>query len=235
MNILICDDKNDDALELKRMISELYPGYNTDICNSASDTLSYICSGNKPFVCFLDIILPEMDGIALAQEMRKNGYKGHIVFLTVSGDYAIQSYKVKAYSYLLKPTSRSEVSNLLKEFEEAFNKANTRGLPVKTKKMSRFILYKDISHVEVIRRKVFFRLINGEEIIVNSSLSEIAKTLLKTDSRFIQCHGSFLLNMENVSSISGSWIIMNDGAKIPVSKRYSHVKDKILKWMFEED
>ena len=234
MNILICDDISDDANELKSIICEFNPDADVMITNSAAEALSYICSGKMPYVCFLDIILPGMDGISLAEEMRKNGYKGHIVFLTISNDYAVQSYKVKAFSYLLKPTCKSEVSKVLQDLKEALKADNAQGIPIKTKKMSSFILFKDLSHVEVSRHKVYFRLTSGDEIVVNASLSEIASKLLE-DSRFIQCHGSFVVNMDEIKSIYGQWIMMRCGAKIPVSKRFFSAKDKIVKWIFKEE
>ena len=234
MNILICDDKIDDALELKAMISEVYSDANIVISSTASDALSYIGQGRMPNVCFLDIIMPGMDGLSIAEEMRKNGYNGHIVFLTVSRDFAIQSYKVKAFSYLLKPTDKAEVLKVLQQLREEYRAANAQGIPIKTKKITGFVLFKDLSHVEVSSHRVYFRLINGEEIVVNSAFSEIAPKLLE-DSRFVQCHGSFVINMDEIKTISGAVIVMRSGAKIPVSKRFFHVKDKMIKWMFEDD
>ena len=234
MNILICDDKTDDALELKAMINEVYSDANIVISNTTTDALSYIGQGKMPYVCFLDIIMPGMNGISLAEEMRKNGYNGHIVFLTVSSDFAVQSYKVKAFSYLLKPTNKAEVLRVLQELRDEYKAANALGIPIRTKKLTGFVLFKDLSYIEVSSHKVYFRLTNGEEIAVNAAFSEVAPKLLE-DSRFIQCHGSFVINMDEIRTISGQVIVMRSGAKIPVSRRFLHDRDKMIKWMFEED
>ncbi|MCL2139968.1 MAG: LytTR family DNA-binding domain-containing protein [Treponema sp.] len=234
MNILICDDANDDAQELKCIINESHPEINVATCCSAPEALEYISQSKVPFACFLDVLMPGMDGISLAEQLRENGYNGHIVFLTISSDFAVKSYKVKAFSYLIKPAEKSEVLRIIHELKEAFKTADTQGIPIKTRKMAGIVLFQDLSHVEVSSHKVYFRLTNGEEIAVNASLSEIAPKLL-LDSRFIQCHGSFVVNMDEIKTISGQWIMMRCGAKIPVSKRFFSAKEKIVKWIFREE
>ena len=233
MNILICDDNNDDACELKRIINESHPDIDVKVCDSASGTLSYISQGNDPFACFLDVLMQEINGISLAEQLRKNGYNGHIVFLTISSDFAVHSYKVKAFSYLLKPTEKAEVLRVLNELKSSYKAVNVQGIPIKTRKMVSFVRFIDLSHVEVSSHKVYLRLTNGEEISVNSSLSEISSKILM-DNRFIQCHGSYVVNMDEIKSISGQWIMMRCGAKIPISKRFFSAKERIVKWIFKD-
>ena len=123
---------------------------------------------------------------------------------------------------------------MLQELGNEYKAANALGVPIKTKKLTGFVLFKDLSYVEVRSHRVYFRFTNGEEIVVNATFSEVAPRLLE-DSRFIQCHGSFVINMDEIRAISGSVIVMRSGAKIPVSKRFLHDRDKMIKWMFEED
>jgi len=77
MDILICDDVNDAALALKKIIVFSVPDANIAVFNSGEDTLEFIRSGKTPDVCFLDTIMPEMDGITLAARMRREGYSGN--------------------------------------------------------------------------------------------------------------------------------------------------------------
>jgi len=223
MNILICDDADDASLVLKKIIVFSTPNACVRIFKTGQEVLSFIRTGKKPDVCFLDIIMPEMDGITLATQMRESGYDGPIVFLTTENDYAAQSYKVTAYSYLLKPPNEKEVSAILFKLAKDQKAADTESIPLITKSMSRYVLLKDISHIEVIRYKVHFRLVNGEEIIITAIFSEILPKLLH-DRRFAQCHRSFVVNMDDISYIQGSTIVMNRGDKIQISKTYAGIK-----------
>ena len=231
MNILICDDVSDEALQLKKIISLSPIDADIRTFTTAAEVLSFICSGKKPDICFLDIIMPEMDGIVLAEEMRKEGYPGQIVFLTSANDYAAQSYNVAAFAYLLKPPNPKEVIAILYKAEKAGKEMDNLGIQVKTRPVTRLVLHRDISNVEVINHKLYLRLIDGTEVEIWSSVSEIGPKLLG-DNRFAQCHKSFVVNMDYISHIQGNTIIMKSGKKIPISKRYTDFKKRYEKWVF---
>jgi DNA-binding LytR/AlgR family response regulator len=231
VNILICDDVNDMALMLKKLIVFAVPDVSVMTFNSPQAALDFVRSGKQPDACFLDIIMAEMDGVTLADNLRKEGYNGPIIFLTSSNEYAAQSYKVNAFSYLLKPPVKEEVLNILYKLEDFKKSSDTAGLPVKTRNITKLILFRDISHVEVIKHNVHFSLINGEEIIVPGAFSEITPGLL-ADSRLAQCHRSFVVNMDSIAEVQNNTVIMNCGKSIPISKNYSDFKKQYEKRLF---
>ena len=223
MNILICDDVGDEAVQLTKMISLSFPDADIRIFSSAAETLAFFRSGKLPDICFLDIVMPGIDGILLAEKMREEGYGGPIVFLTLSNDFAAQSYRVSAFSYLLKPPNANEVISILRKAEKIHKEGDSTGLQVKTKQVYRFILHREISHIEVKNQKLFIRVIDGKEVEIWSSLSEIMPKLIG-DSRFAQCHKSFVVNMDHISYIQGNTVVMKDGGKIPISRGYADIK-----------
>jgi len=231
MNILICDDLADAAVQLSKIISLSFPDADIRSFNLAGDVLAFIRSGKKPDISFLDIIMPEMDGVLLAEKMREEGYKGPIVFLSSANNYAAQSYKVSAFSYLLKPPKDNEVFDILLKVEKAKKDSDTIGLQVNTKRLTRFILHRDISHVEVVNQKVHFHLIDGSDVEMWSPLSEISPKLL-SDSRFAKCHSAFVVNLDHISYIQGNAIIMKIGRNIPITRKYNDVKKLYEKWSF---
>jgi DNA-binding LytR/AlgR family response regulator len=231
MNILICDDVPDEAMFISRIIALSVPDAGIQVFYTGSQALDFIRSNKTPDLCFLDIIMPGVDGVSLAQKMREAGYKGPIVFLTSSNEFAAQSYKVEAFSYLLKPPNEQEIMAVLHKVETMQNESDTAGIPVRTKPMSRFILFRDISHVEVIDKKVFFRLKDGTETQAWATLSDIAPKLF-ADDRFAQCHRSFVVNMDDVSYIEGRTIVMKCGKKIPMAKNFADFKKQYEKRMF---
>ena len=54
-----------------------------------------------------------MNGIELATEIRLNNEKCKIIFLTSSPEYAVNSYKVNAFYYLIKPLADIERNNFV--------------------------------------------------------------------------------------------------------------------------
>lgn len=71
-------------------------------------------------LAFVDMNMPEMNGLELAMELKKLNPSGEIVFITGFGsfDNAIQAIKVGAYDYLRKPFSISELKLCLNRFQE---------------------------------------------------------------------------------------------------------------------
>lgn len=234
MNILICDDMENEAAELAAVLNKSGFDVAVTVFQNARDVLGYIRSGAAVDVCFLDIIMPDMNGIALAEKLRADGYAGEIVFLTTSNDYAHQAFNVKAFHYLLKPPTKEGIAAVLNDLENARKSADRERLSVKTPGVVRFILFRDVSHVEVIDHTVYIRLINGAEVSVYTKFSEIARQLLK-DRRFVQCHRSYIVNMSDIGTYTDAEITMQGGAKIPISRGYADVKDELLQWMFGGD
>ena len=103
MNILICDDMKNESAILGNLISRSGFEALVKILQNGRETLDYVRSGTEVDVCFLDILMPDMTGVVLADQLRREGFAGEIVFLTASNDYAYQAFRVNAFDYLLKP------------------------------------------------------------------------------------------------------------------------------------
>jgi DNA-binding LytR/AlgR family response regulator len=179
--------------------------------------------------------MPEMSGVKLAEQLRADGYTGEIVFFTTSNDYASESYGVNAFSYLLKPLDPEIVRSALRKLEEKRIRNDTEGILLKVSKSAKNILFREISHIEVIKNHVYFRLTDGTEIKVCTTFSEISAQLL-ADSRFIQCHRSYIVNMSDIAAIDDKEITMRSfsapsAKKIPNSKSYPDVKKKFTMWV----
>ena len=228
MNILICDDMPEDAEKLARLLDQACAGADIAVFQCGADALNYVRSGAVADICFLDIIMPEMDGVELAENLRESGYKGAVVFLTASNEYAHESYKVEAFDYLIKPPSQEAVLRVLQKLETARLSGDADGITLKVFGVARKILYREIEYAEVKNHKVYILLTDGGSVDVSAPLSDIAPRLLR-DNRFAQCHASYIVNMDAISSVSGSEIIMRGGARISVSKKYADTKRKYLK------
>ncbi len=83
----------------------------------------------KPDVLFLDIEMPEMSGLELAENIQAQGYEGEIVFVTAYNQYAIEAFSVNALDYLLKPVMAKDILRSV----ERVNKRRTAGYAYKTK------------------------------------------------------------------------------------------------------
>lgn len=115
MNILAVDDEYY-ALELmKRALEEVAGGSTVYLCRDVQSAIA-TASEHKIDVAFLDIHLPEKNGIELALDLKKLNPKVNIVFATGFSEYMKESIDMRASGYLLKPITpeavRAELENL---------------------------------------------------------------------------------------------------------------------------
>ena len=97
-------------------------------------------------IIFLDIEMPELDGIQTAVQLRKSGYDGIIIFLTSHTEFMPTAFKVKAFRFLSKPVSEED-------FEEALTAAekelfDTKHISVCEKGKTTYLKVTDIVCIE---------------------------------------------------------------------------------------
>ena len=71
--------------------------------HSPLELIAQIEKGMRFDILFLDVLMPGVNGIETAQEIREYDSAMKIIFLTSSAEYAVESYTVNAYFYQLKP------------------------------------------------------------------------------------------------------------------------------------
>ena len=232
MNIIICDDNEAEASRLRKSLVDSGFQANIAIFSNGIDVIDHIHSGAGVDLCFLDIIMPGFNGISLASDLRAEGYNGEIVFLSTSREYGPETYTVRAFSYLLKPFKQDDLCHILDKLEKKQKEGDKAGIFLKMAKVARYVLYNEISHIEVKSHYVYFRLSNGEELEIYATFSLIAEQLLM-DRRFAQCHRSYIVNMDDIESIGERLITMHGGMAVPYSRSYSEIKKKFTKWIAE--
>lgn len=115
MKFLLVDDEMLALQNLKKNVLEVVP--NADILgyNSSIEALAYIKSGIFDVdVALLDINMPVVNGIQLANEIKQRSSKVNIIFCTGYSDYAIDAFGVNASGYLMKPITRDSIAEQLR-------------------------------------------------------------------------------------------------------------------------
>ncbi|MCL1957208.1 MAG: LytTR family DNA-binding domain-containing protein [Fibromonadales bacterium] len=232
MNILVCDDMKKDADKLAALIAQSGFEAQTVVFTCPSQALDYFRSNTNIDACFLDIVMPKMNGIKLAEKLRENNFAKDIVFLTTSNDFASQSYQVQAFDYLLKPLTNEKVNTIMSKLKKSRENADKAGLSVEAQGVAKFVLFRDISHLEVINHTVYIKLLDKTIIKMYAPLGKVEEMLL-ADSRFAKCHRSYIVNLSEIKTMANNELTMKNGSKIPISRSYSQVKDKIVRWMFK--
>lgn len=117
MRVICVDDEIASLKMIKEMLIRLTVIEECEIFTNAYDSLAYI-KDHKVDMAFLDIEMPNINGIDLAKLIHLQNEATKIIFVTAFDTFALDAYKVDAIGYLLKPYTERE---LWKEVNKARN------------------------------------------------------------------------------------------------------------------
>jgi DNA-binding LytR/AlgR family response regulator len=236
MQIAVCDDN---VLELEHIIGYLNT-YQKKWCpeliwhtfQSGMQLCTTMRAGTYDAI-FLDILMPGMNGMETARDIRRIDESVKIIFLTSSSEFALESYEVRATNYLLKPISDRRLFDALDELRRE-EKNIPEGFSFKTQNSLVHISYNSLSFVEVRQKHLYFNLVGGDLKTVSAPLREVETDLLDRPE-FCKVHRSFIVNLNRMRELTGSDLISCDGARIPISRLlYPQVRQQYMEWLFAD-
>lgn len=178
---------------------------------------------------FLDINMPQLTGLDLAP-LLPEGVR--IIFTTAYSQYALQSYKLNALDYLVKPISYAEfvvAANKAKEWFDLKQSAEAsismdegqRSIFVKSGYRIERIQLASILYIENQKDYVKFHFTTGQPPITSLMNLQLLEDFLP-EAQFMRIHRSFIVNLDNIQTIERNCVVYGK-EYIPISDSY---KDK---------
>lgn len=211
LKIAVCDDMPM-LLELtKEAIQKLRPEYEVDTYGSGVELLGK----DKAYdIIFLDIEMPDMNGLEVAARLRKGGYQGLIIILTGDTGYMPKADKVKIFRYLTKPLDPEKLKEAITSAEN--QKKEEELVPIKKDFFTYLIRRDDIIYLEYKRNNTYIKTVH-EIIEIKKPLKDWLKIL--GTKHFCQVHRSYIVPLFRVNKIENLSIHMNNtDEKIPISR-----------------
>jgi DNA-binding LytR/AlgR family response regulator len=239
VRIAICDDDKLELLKIGQFVNEFLNSSFTECkievlsFGSSIELISQLESDNNFDLFLLDIIMPGLNGIELASEIRSRDKVAKILFLTSSPEFAVDSYSVGAFNYLLKPVQKDKLFSVLEKANKDICSGMNKFIVVKTQAGMNKIFIHDLIYVEVIGRTIFFHQTNGIVTEGISTLSQVEAVLLP-DKRFIKPHRSYIVNLDYVKNLSQESFTTISSMFIPVSRNvFKEVKQAYINYCFQ--
>lgn len=219
MHIAVCDDN----LEELSRISSLLEDYRRErdgsvtyeAFHSALELLETM-RARRFDLLLLDILMPGLSGMDAAKEIRLSDREIPIIFLTSSREFAIESYRVGAEDYILKPARKDEIFPVLDKQLTRFAQEESY-LTLKTGSGIVKLLFSQIVYVEVTNRTIQFILVNGEARETYGYLSDYEEKLL-SDPHFFKPHRSYVINLRQVTELNKKGLATTVGKTVPVAR-----------------
>ncbi|MGN0634725.1 MAG: LytR/AlgR family response regulator transcription factor [Acutalibacteraceae bacterium] len=218
LHIAVCDDEPIEIEYLTACAQEWARERKTAVKVSSfasAEAFLFQYAEDKSFVILLlDIQMQAMDGIALAEKIRESDSSVQIVFITGFPDHISRGYDVSALHYLLKPVDKEKLFAVLSKASDNL-KRTEKCILISVENESFKIHLKDIFFIEAFGHTSCVICENGE-YRVKLPISDVAKML---DGSFVQCHRSYIANLEHISGITKTDIVLDNGKRIPVPRR----------------
>ena len=222
---------DDEELALDSLLHLLKHESDFTIINTCSNGIEAFkaCSAAKPDVVFLDIQMPGLNGLEVAELITE--FNILIVFITAFDEYAVQAFETHAIDYLLKPVNRQRLEQCLIRVRERLKEqvqidfANSlKNLkPLQIQRIA--VKEKNKVHIIELNEIIFFEAQGDYAAIFSAkglflkkeTLAYLEKAL--PQEKFLRVHRSLIVNMDFLERIeNNNTAILKNGKKIPVSR-----------------
>lgn len=231
LKYLIVDDDEIDRMSVEVQASKFPFLKKMADFNNAIGAYEFI-SEFHPDIVFADIEMPEISGIDMIR--RLNGQVAAPVFITSHPEFALESYDIEAFDYLLKPINQERFSTCALRLLDFFQ-LRSRAFAFDSEQQSDSIVIKQgydvfkiplnsILYVEAM--KDYTRMVTtGRQYLVLGTLTGMQDKL--PGDIFVRVHRSYIVNRKKISAVKGNKILL-DNNELPVGKLYKNVLNGIF-------
>lgn len=237
MKIAICDDDKNELFRILSVLADYQTQRNIEFSYKPFDNSTELASNllqEHYDIYLLDVVMPGLNGIELAKEIRSSDKAADIIFLTSSPEFAVESYTVKASNYLVKPVSRDRLVEALDDIMRTRNEDRDSCLVLKSSVDVHKVHISEIIYIEALNRKVIYYLRNNSQITCVEKFASVCDQLL-LHPEFLLAHRSLLVNMNYIRRIDAADLYLANGKCLPLAqRRISEIKRLYLAFQMEE-
>jgi len=215
MKCLIVDDESLARTRLKAILSDLSDDFNIIESDNGQDALNK-CNDYEPDLVFLDIRMPGMSGMEVAQHLTAFKNPPAVVFTTAYNEFALEAFDANAVDYLLKPIRRERLKAALSKLKP-MTSVQSAQLPIDEPRKNfaltekgkiRLVPLDDVIYFRADSKLVRLRTIDGEHVI-----SEVLNSLEdELSDKFIRVHRNALVSKAHIDGLTkdediGKWMV----------------------------
>lgn len=211
LSIAICEDTESDRHLLQNQLAESGFAVAYEAFSSGEELLSAFAPGKYDLI-FLDIYMGGMKGVDAAAEIRKADRTVTLVFTTTSTEHTLESYRLKAASYLEKPVKSEDVREVL-ELAQAKRDSDAY-LTLLIEGVNRKLPLESILYFEQVNHAVYVH--THTEVLRTSQTVRLKAIEPLLSDCFFRCHHSYIANLRYVRGVDQELKVfeMQNGDKV---------------------
>ena len=238
LRVMIVDDEAPARSRLKELLADCAGELSLEIAGEAASGPAAIelLAADPADVVLLDVRMPEMDGIEVAQHLQKLERPPAVVFATAYDAYAIRAFEVHAVDYLLKPIRLARLKEALAralaaprpEVLNAIARTARTHLSAQERGKIHLIPVKDVIYLKAELKYVTVRTA-ARDYLIEEALTKLEEEF---GERFVRAHRNCLVARAAVRGFERAmkdgeahWEVLLNGVeeRIAVSRRQQHI------------
>ncbi len=229
LRVLAIDDEHPALVELSYLLGRDPRVGEVMSCDSATEALRMLQDLDVDAV-FLDVQMPGLSGLELAQVLSRFRVPPPIVFVTAHDEHAVSAFELRAVDYVLKPVREERLAEAVRRVVEAASPAPSGDvqIPVERGGVTRFVNRSEVTHVEA--QGDYARLHTRDSShLVRTPLTSLAEQW--AEAGFVRIHRSMLvslLHVEEVRTDAGRVSVLVAGHELAVSRRHTRELRSLL-------
>ncbi|MCM1388630.1 MAG: LytTR family DNA-binding domain-containing protein [Bacillus sp. (in: Bacteria)] len=231
LSAAVCDDEITQCAHIAgiigKIMDEMGISYTVRQFNSGQELLQ---AAEHFDIIFLDIMMYGPDGMQTARLLREQKrYRGIVVFISSSREYALEAYDVEAFHYLLKPVDEKKLAKILQKAVMQTQDSSREFMLISKERQTKKLFLDTIYYLEIRGRKTD---IHTTDAVVTyyEQIGVLEKAL--QGKGFFRCHKSYIINLQYVTSYTRQEVILDNGERIMIAKRrYESFCKEILAYM----
>lgn len=216
IKVLIADDDAGMRLILGKLIHQHESFEIVGEADNGADALTLV-ENHHPHVIFMDVEMPQLNGIECAKRVLDINPKTMIIFATAHEEYMPEAFELYAFDYLIKPFKVDRIKQTLTRIKDLYKPADftEEKHPVRqVKALDKLVIrnkegisFVDMNEIILIQREDRSTVIytSGERFVTSDSLSDIEEKL--DTAQFFRSHKSYIINLSMIHKIFpyGRW------------------------------
>ncbi|WP_087025667.1 LytR/AlgR family response regulator transcription factor [Thaumasiovibrio subtropicus] len=243
---VIADDEPLLRHHMKQSLAEVWPELEiVGVAENGTEALAMI-EEHQPEIAFLDIRMPEIDGMTVACRLKKRDIGTNVVFTTAYDEYAVEAFDASAIDYLLKPLTLSRLERACEKVKQRIEQSVPQDYDVLLSQLKQYSSPQQPTHLKWIKAMkreeihlipvsevIYFKAEDKyvsvfqctgvgqtEEYIIRTPLKELIQSL--DPDFFWQIHRSTVVNAAMIDKVkkdfSGRMSVFVGDKKLAVSR-----------------
>lgn len=231
LRVLVIDDERPALDELVYLldrdprVAEIHP------TASATEALRML-QDLEVDVAVLDIAMPGLNGLELAQVLSRFRTPPPVVFVTAHDEHAVEAFELAAVDYVLKPVREERLAEAVRRVVDSAAPSAAppadEQIPVELGGVTRFVNRSDVTHVEA--QGDYVRLhTRGVSHLLRVPLSQLESEW--ADAGFVRIHRSLLVQLAQIQEVrmdQGRCTVLVPGAQLTASRRHTRALRELL-------